>query len=175
LVALVSLSSSLAATESEVWVLVDTQADVLSVMKGERPLKTFSNIALGRGGTSLERRRGDGRTPLGVFRVGWVNWNSSFHIFIGLDFPSWDYALRARERRIIDDKTYNAIRDALLSGYTPPQDTALGGHIGIHGLGSADPAIHKVFNWTKGCIALTDEQMEQLVNWVHAGTKVVIR
>jgi murein L,D-transpeptidase YafK len=173
--ALAWISSSLAATDPEVWILVDTRADLLKVMKGEKPVKTFYNIALGRGGTSRVRHRGDGKTPLGVFRVGWMNWNSPFHIFIGLDFPSWDYAVRARQRKLIDDKTYNAIMDALLSGQTPPQTTPLGGHIGIHGLGDADPAVHRVSNWTKGCIALTNEQVEQLVSWIQPGTRVVIR
>ena len=61
-----------------------------------------------------------------------------------------------------------------MQGQTPPQNTALGGYIGIHGLGNRDPAIHKKMNWTDGCIALTDEQIEQLAQWIDVGTRVVI-
>jgi murein L,D-transpeptidase YafK len=163
------------ANGADVWVLVDTRADTLALMKGDQAVKKFSNIAHGRGGTGSERQRGDGKTPLGEFQVGWINWNSSFHIFIGLDFPNREHARRAYERRLIDDRTYQAIQDALLRGATPPQNTPLGGQIGIHGLGSADPAVHRAFNWTKGCIALTNEQIEEVAGWVQPGTKVIIR
>ena len=168
------LSLCWASTDNR-WVLVDTHDRTLAVMNGEKVLKTFHGIALGRGGTSQERHRGDGKTPLGVFYIGWIKWNSPFHIFIGLDFPSWDYAERAYKHKLIDDKTYIAIQDALLRGETPPQDTPLGGHIGIHGIGSGDPLIHEAFNWTNGCIALTNEQIEQLASLVLLGTKVVIK
>jgi hypothetical protein len=125
------LSLCWASTDNR-WVLVDTHDRTLAVMNGEKVLKTFHGIALGRGGTSQERHRGD-------------------------------------------DKTYIAIQDALLRGETPPQDTPLGGHIGIHGIGSGDPLIHEAFNWTKGCIALTNKQIEQLVSLVPLGTKVIIK
>jgi murein L,D-transpeptidase YafK len=175
LVGLAWFPSPPAKTDSDTWVLIDTRTQTLAVMDGEQRIKTFRNIALGRGGVSQERRRGDGKTPLGVFHVAWVNRRSPFHVFIGLDYPSWDYAAKAHRARLINDQTYNAIQDALIDGKAPPQDTPLGGHIGIHGLGRADPRIHGQFNWTKGCIALTNEQVEQLAGLVNLGTRVVIK
>lgn len=50
----------------------------------------------------------------------------------------------------------------------------IGGQIGIHGLGAGDKEIHKVFNWTHGCIALTNEQIDQLTRWVGKGTVVKV-
>jgi lipoprotein-anchoring transpeptidase ErfK/SrfK len=51
----------------------------------------------------------------------------------------------------------------------------LGGHIGIHGVGRGDLRIHQQFDWTQGCIALTNEQIEQLQNLVRVGDRVVIQ
>jgi L,D-peptidoglycan transpeptidase YkuD (ErfK/YbiS/YcfS/YnhG family) len=57
----------------------------------------------------------------------------------------------------------------------PPQNTILGGAIGIHGIGNGDPEIHKRFHWTEGCVAVTNEQIERLAELVDIGTRVVIR
>ncbi len=68
-----------------------------------------------------------------------------------------------------------AILRAFQEQAIPPQETPLGGYIGIHGIGRGDPAIHQKFNWTQGCIALTNRQIDDLSKWVHVGMRVVIR
>ena len=78
-------------------------------------------------------------------------------------------------RRAIDLRTYRAILNARDRGQLPPQDTALGGHIGIHGVGRLTTDDHRLFNWTQGCIALTDAQIDELAHWLALGTRVVIR
>jgi lipoprotein-anchoring transpeptidase ErfK/SrfK len=69
----------------------------------------------------------------------------------------------------------DSILKALQQHRTPPQNTPLGGRLGIHGIGRANPAIHKAINWTDGCVALTNQQIRQLSPWVQVGTRVVIR
>jgi lipoprotein-anchoring transpeptidase ErfK/SrfK len=61
------------------------------------------------------------------------------------------------------------------AGKTPPQHTPLGGYIGIHGVGSGDPEVHRAYNWTNGCVALTNAQIDILAEWARAGTPVEIR
>jgi L,D-peptidoglycan transpeptidase YkuD (ErfK/YbiS/YcfS/YnhG family) len=51
----------------------------------------------------------------------------------------------------------------------------LGGQIGIHGLGSGDIKVHEVFDWTHGCIALTNSQIDHLSQLVDTGTVVKIK
>ena len=114
-------------------------------------------------------------TPTGEFRVAWINRSSTFNIFFGLSFPNEEHTERAYQRHLIDIDTYYSLRTALSEGRLPPQDTPLGGKIGIHGLGLGDLAIHRKFDWTKGCVALTNEEIEQLAEWVQVGTRVVIR
>lgn len=78
-------------------------------------------------------------------------------------------------RKKISYETWYQILDAKILGKTPPQNTQLGGHIGIHGIGQGNPAIHNNYNWTNGCIALTNKQIDQLSQWVKTGTVVNIR
>jgi len=158
------------------WLLVDTKKDTLVVMKGNQQLKTFPHVALGSSGVGVKYRRGDNKTPVGVFRVGWINERSRFKTFIGLDYPNIDYAQRALREHRIDALTYERIRSAWVNGYTPPQDTPLGGQIGIHGVGHGDPEIHRAgINWTSGCVALDNQQIAALRPWVKIGMRVEIR
>ncbi|MEZ5584511.1 MAG: L,D-transpeptidase [Candidatus Competibacteraceae bacterium] len=160
---------------AEPWLLVDTKADTLTVMQGARPVEVFHNIALGSRGAGIKYRRGDEVTPLGNFRIGWVNPHSRFKLFFGLDYPNREYADRAYQQGRINAATHRRIIDAIERGRTPPQNTPLGGQIGIHGVGAGDPEIHEYFNWTSGCIALDNSQITRLAKWVQIGTRVEIR
>lgn len=158
-----------------IWVLVDTQELVLTVMKGNKAVEQFRNIAIGRGGASYEKRRGDDRTPLGSFRIGWVNQKSPYRLFFGFNYPSVEIAERALISGVIDVDTFQQLKDASVQGRVPRQDTPLGGRIGIHGIGAGDPRIHESMNWTHGCVALTNAQIDRLARWVKTGTLVIIR
>lgn len=168
------LSAPVHASGGDTWVRVDTQAAKLSVMRGEQVIASFPDIAIGRRGVSRERRAGDRRTPLGEFRVVKVKEPSQFHRFFIIDYPNEARADLALRRGEIDDSTFQAIRAAIRAGRLPPQDTPLGGNLGIHGLGRGDPGVHEAFNWTQGCVALTNEQVDRLTQLIRVGTRVVI-
>ena len=158
------------------WLLVDTKEDTLSIMQGNRPVEVFRWIALGSSGAGIKSGRGDNKTPTGVFRVGWVNDNSRFKTFIGLDYPNSNYAERALREHRIDQTTYERIQIAWANGHTPPQDTPLGGQIGIHGTGTGNSKVHSAgINWTSGCVALDNRQIDALRPWVKKGMRVEIR
>jgi murein L,D-transpeptidase YafK len=160
----------------EPWLLIDTKADKLMVMRDTQPIEVFHQIAVGSSGAGFKYRRGDNKTPLGVFRVGWINDHSRFKKFIGLDYPNPDYAERALRERRIDHWTYERIRSAWIGGLTPPQDTPLGGQIGIHGVGAGNPRVHEAgIDWTSGCVALDNWQIDALRPWVKVGMRVEIR
>lgn len=161
--------------DDEVWVLVDDTEAALTVYRGNRRLEHFSPISLGRGGASPQRLRGDRATPLGEFRVNRFNRLSKFHIFIGLDYPTPAHARMALESGVYDQQDYDYYFDYYRRHGYPPQDTVLGGYIGIHGVGKGDPEIHQRFHWTDGCVAVTDVQVERLTSLIDIGTRVVIR
>ena len=119
--------------------------------------------------------RGDATTPLGTFHVAWINRHSRFDTFYGLDYPSAPIAQSAFAEGSISQAELNAILQALRHHRTPPQNTPLGGELGIHGLGRGTPDVQQTVNWTDGCVALTNRQIRSLGRWIHLGTRVVIR
>lgn len=161
--------------DERIWLFVDSSQRTLSVMQGTERVELFRSVAFGRGGVAPYRREGDGKTPMGVFYVSWINRDSPYHRFFGLDYPAASHAEEALRGHAIDERTYRTILDARRRGELPPQNTALGGHIGIHGIGRYDPEDHRLFDWTLGCVALTDEQIDALAHWVSLGTMVVIQ
>ncbi len=162
-------------SRSAPWVLIDTQARRLTVMGVHGPLAVFPHIAIGSAGAGRKRHSGDNITPLGRFRVGWINPHSRFDIFIGLDYPDVQYARLGLHDGRIDQQSYRRIRAALAASRRPPQDTSLGGYIGIHGVGAGSAWVQANFDWTDGCIALSNRQIRRLTHWVKPGTRVVIR
>lgn len=160
---------------SDIWLSVDTQQLFLAVMQGEEELRIFENIAIGSNGPSLVRTRGDETTPLGEFTITEIRHSKRFELFMAFDYPNRDHAERAfLEERIGAEEYWNLRRD-LDEGRPPPQNTSLGGQLGIHGLGRASPEVHKAVNWTDGCIALTNEQVFELADLISVGTRVVVR
>jgi len=164
-----------ATASNDIWLLVDTKARKIEVKKGEQTIETLDSIAIGRGGAGFKSHRGDNITPFGNYRIGWVGKKSTFKKFLGLNYPSVEDAEKALRRGVIDGLTYYRIVSAHEHNLTPPQNTPLGGQIGIHGLGRADPRVHKVFDWTHGCIALTNNQIDHLSKIVDTGTLVKIK
>lgn len=158
-----------------VWLLIDTQKQQLEVKRGDETLQVFSNIAIGRNGAGFKNRRGDDVTPLGEYKIGWVNDQSPFHVFYGLTYPSVENARAALGKGLISEAEHDAIVYAHQHGQIPPQNTALGGQVGVHGLGKGDENIHRLMNWTHGCVALTNNQLDELDRWIVEGMRVKIQ
>jgi murein L,D-transpeptidase YafK len=155
--------------------LVDTETLTATVLSQGQAQKSFPDISLGRFGATRDKRRGDNKTPLGSYRVAWVELDGPFSAFIGIDYPSVADADRGLAAALITPSEHRAIVEAHAAGRVPPQTTALGGYLGIHGLGKADPDVHASYHWTRGCMALTNEQIAELLPWVSLGMPVEIR
>ena len=169
-----ALGSARSATPPR-WLLVDTAAHRLSVMEGEETVRTFNRIAIGRAGVTPAKVARDQKTPLGEFYITDIRKSPLFDLFMELSYPNPEHAKVAHDAGRISADDLWAIQKATLNGMVPPQNTPLGGHIGIHGIGRGDLRIHQQFDWTQGCIALTNQQIEQLQLLIGAGTRVVIR
>lgn len=172
--ALTGLLWGTALRAEDTWILIDTGDRTLTVMQGEKPLREFRNASIGRNGATGHKLRQDNKTPLGSFRVSRINNHSVYHRFIGLDYPDLDYARRALAAGVITQADFTAIRGAHEQGREPPGSTPLGGSIGIHGIGDGDPRVHEDFNWTEGCVALTNEEVDELTRWIRLGMVVLI-
>jgi murein L,D-transpeptidase YafK len=149
---------------------------VLRLKVGSKVKKEYP-VALGRGGRGDKRQMGDRKTPIGTYRVVRFNPDSPFYYFMQLNYPNVKDAFYGFKDHLISLWDLKRIIDALSKREIPPQDTPLGGAIGIHGVGpeTADRRdIHAYFNWTQGCIAMKNADIAELKNYVGIGTKVVI-
>ncbi len=148
---------------------------VIKVYKEDRKLELWDKdnimatykIGLGFSPKGNKIREGDGRTPEGEYYVCTKNPKSRFTLFLGLSYPNLEDAERGLKDGLIDEKSYNKIKEAIDIGKRPDWSTLLGGQIGIHGKGSQ-------FDWTAGCVALEDEDIKTLWDNVELGTPVKI-
>ena len=134
-------------------ILVEKAAHRLSLFQRGRVARTYL-VALGQQPVGDKVRRGDMRTPEGRFLIEARNPQSKYHRALRISYP--DAAHRARARQL---------------GVSP------GGDIMIHGLPPRQAwvgAAHRDFDWTDGCIALTNEEIEELWSTVPVGTPIRI-
>ena len=135
-------------------IVVEKKAHTLTLFRDGKPMRTYL-VALGGKPQGDKLSAGDKRTPEGVFYIDARQPNSRYHLALHISYP--DAAHRARSQS---------------AGVQP------GGDIMIHGLPNglgAAGASHRVNDWTNGCVALTDEEIEQLWSAVPIGTPVEIK
>ena len=117
------------------------------LLRGESVLRTY-RIALGREPVGPKRQEGDGRTPEGRYVIDRRNAKSKYHLALHISYPDAADVARARE-----------------AGVDP------GGDIMIHGL---KDGVRRDGDWTQGCIAVTDEEMDEIWGLVGDGTAIWI-
>ena len=141
---------------------IGDRADKLVVNKSKRELllnrsgKVIRSyrIALGRNPVGPNLRKGDGKTPEGTYIISGRNAASAFHRSLRISYPNAADRIRARRQ-----------------GVDP------GGAIMIHGLPNGQGfvgAAHRLTDWTEGCIAVTDAEIEEIWRLVPDGTPIQI-
>lgn len=146
------------------------------VFKSKRQLQLFTDgkllrtysIGLGLSPIDDKVRQGDRRTPEGEFYVFTKNPKSAFYLSLGLSYPNAEDAARGLRDGLISRTQHDAITRAIKRKATPPQNTALGGDIYIHGGGAGS-------DWTWGCVALENADIKELFDAVPVGTPVTIK
>jgi murein L,D-transpeptidase YafK len=124
------------------------------LLRGDRVLRDYE-IALGRSPVGPKRHRYDGRTPEGRYRIESRSEDSRFHRALRISYPNGQDLEFARR-----------------AGVAP------GGDVMIHGLPNGQRWIadaHREYNWTNGCIGVTDDEMNEIWELVDDGTPIEIR
>jgi murein L,D-transpeptidase YafK len=157
---------------SSLWLLSNP---IIYVYKNERRLLVVDNkvlvrdypVALGPRPKGDKCLRGDGRTPEGDFFICVKNPSSKYHKGLGLNYPSPRHAEEAYSLGVISKDEYVRIIKANERKTLPPDNTCLGGDIFIHGGGP-------VGDWTLGCVALRNSDIDELFETIPVGTPVKI-
>lgn len=155
-------------------IVVDKSAHILTLYSGATPLKTY-RISLGDGGMGDKVKAGDHKTPEGQFYISERSVLTPTDQYLGtrwmrVSYPNKEDADRGLAAGLIDQATHDRIYSAINNKQIPPQNTALGGGIGIHG--GADNNGTK--DWTWGCMALTNAEVNEIFDYVGVGTSLQI-
>jgi murein L,D-transpeptidase YafK len=126
----------------------------MAIYQAGKLLKTYK-IALG--GTPLgpKTRQGDHRTPEGIYKIDAKNSRSHYHLALHVSYPNEDDRARAASLRV-----------------------SPGGDIMVHGLPDQYAylgALHRQTDWTDGCIAVTNREIEEIWKLVPIGIKIEIK
>lgn len=163
----VALAAALAAGAYAIWpsdpLPPDARVESMVVLKSERKLILMNQgspvreyrISLGRNPVGAKTQEGDGKTPEGLYLVDYRNEKSTFHLALHISYPN---------------DTDRA--QASTQGVKP------GGLIMIHGMRNHFGFIgrwHRSVDWTDGCIAVTDQEIEEIGRVVKDGTPIEIR
>jgi murein L,D-transpeptidase YafK len=170
---LVSLLSSIA---GELKLVIRKSRYSVTLYKGEIPVKTYQAV-FGKGYPNGDKQmRGDQRTPEGEFYICAMNESKRFYKFIGLSYPGLKHAEAGLQSRIISPDEYAMIKKAIEERLPPPWETRLGGAVGIHGrtLETRNARLYVDKNWTDGCIALDNADVDEIYTAVTIGTPVTI-
>lgn len=138
------------------------QVDLVKVDKSKRRMYLIENeqvireyrIALGKHPKGHKQKEGDKKTPEGLYTLDFIVPHSQFYKAFHISYPNQQDRTNARK-----------------SGVSP------GGGISIHGLMNGDkrdPRFVQSFDWTKGCIAISNQNMDELLSLVKVGTPILI-
>ncbi len=148
-------------------IVIDKYARRLFLYTGSELVKIYP-ISLGLDPDGDKERQGDRRTPEGKFYICNKNPKSKYYLSLGISYPNIEDAERGLRQGLITEQQYRAIVRAIKARRKPPWNTALGGAICIHGGGIP-------WDWTYGCIAMRNEDMEELFRVIPVGTPVIIK
>jgi murein L,D-transpeptidase YafK len=139
-------------------ILIDKSDHRLELRAGGHEVKTY-RVAIGSGGTGPKRMEGDNVTPVGTYHVtGRIK--GLFHNFLVVSYPNDEDRARYAELKRRGEV---------------PEGHGVGNGIGIHGTGHKDwNGVHKEHDWTFGCVALDDDEIDEVAALVKNGTRIVI-
>ena len=143
-----------------VYILVDKSDYELSVYDQKGWYATYP-VVFGNSSLSDKKMEGDKNTPEGTFHIVSKRIHDKWDRFMALDYPTEESRQKFNQR-----KQRGEI----------PADARIGGGVGIHGTWPhEDFVIDRYKNWTMGCISMKREDVEDIYNYVPAGTKVIIQ
>jgi murein L,D-transpeptidase YafK len=134
----------------------------LDVRRGSQLLKVFP-VALGGRPERPKTRTTDGRTPEGRYRLIPHHPSPGFGPSFYIGYPNEDDARRGLAEGRITESVLRRISAALGRGDRPPEDTPLGGLILLHGTRQRSTPALTATNWTSGCIAMENADVEELL------------
>ena len=134
--------------------MVEKHKHRLTLFQMGIPVRTYQ-VALGKNPVGDKLRAGDNKTPEGLFRIDYKNPDSRYHMALHISYPDAEHLAKSRAVHAIP-----------------------GGDIMIHGLPAAYADVgdkHRLFDWTEGCIAVTNAEIDEIWRAVPPGSPILIK
>lgn len=165
------LAPEIIATLDAVTIVVEKELRQLSLYS-EQKLVTIDgkpaqwHVGLGDAPLGHKQAEGDERTPEGSYYISDHSESSSYHGSILIHYPNTEDAKAGLETEQITEAQYSKIIQAEQNQGRPPMDAKLGGWLLIHGSGKASglPPKAGAYDWTNGCIAMSNDDLDALRN-----------
>jgi murein L,D-transpeptidase YafK len=156
-------------------ILIKKSTQTLSIIQNGKPIHSYP-CSFGVNPNGDKEQLGDNKTPEGHFYVTDKSTLDNHPYlgkkWLGISYPDIAHAETGLKQALIDMYQYQSILRANERGSMPPQNTALGGWIGIHG--GRDELTKTGVNWTEGCIALLEKDLDELYSLIDTGTEIII-
>ena len=158
-------------------ILIDRKTYSLSLYEDTVFIKSY-RASFGRNLTVKKKRADDGATPVGEYKICSIENDPTYYKFLKLNYPNLEDDVDALRGGVITQREFNELKFQFYYEDCIDPNTVLGGNVGIHGLGRLNVFFENlpfVYNWTDGSIAISNENLDELLTVVRKGTKVVIK
>lgn len=158
-------------------IIIDRRTYTLNLYEDSVLIKSY-RANFGRNLRDKKKLANDGATPVGDYKICSITDDPLYYKFLKLNYPNLDDAVDALRKSLITQREFNEIKFEFYYEDCISPNTILGGNIGIHGLGRLNAVFRNlpfVYNWTDGSIAISNENLDELLTVIKKGTKVVIK
>lgn len=158
-------------------IIVDRRNYTLNVYEDTVLIKSY-RASFGRNLADKKKKFDDGATPVGIYKICSVVNDKNYYKFVKISYPNLEDASEALRKSFITQKEFNQIKFEYYYEECVSYNPVLGGNIGIHGIGRLNSIFKNlpfVYNWTDGSIALSNEDLDEILTVIKPGTQIVIK
>ena len=158
-------------------IVIDRKTYSLNLYEDTVLIKSY-RASFGKNINTPKSHVNDGATPVGDYQICSIDTSSKYHKFFRLNYPNIHDATEGLRMGMISQKTFDTLNFEFYHEGCPSNKTALGGNIGIEGIGEYNSIFKNlpfVYNWTNGSIAISNESIDEIYSVIKKGTKVVIK
>lgn len=161
----------------DVSIIIERKNYLLHVYEDTVLIKSY-RASFGRNLRTKKSFATDGATPVGTYAVCSIDTSHTYYKYLRLNYPNLDDAVEALRKGIITQREFNNLKFDFYYNECIQTETVMGNNFGIHGLGRLNYVFKNlpfVYNWTDGSIALSNEDIDEILSVIQKGTQVVIK
>ncbi len=157
--------------------IIDRRSYQLHLYEDTILVKSY-RVSFGKNINRKKSRADDNSTPVGEYQICEIDTLHKYHKFLRINYPNLNDAEEVLRLGLITQKEFDDLKFQFYYGDCPEYNDVLGGNVGIHGIGRLDFIFKNlpfVYNWTDGSVAMSNDNIDEILSVTGRGTKVVIK